>query len=166
MPLPRIDDLLDKLRGATEFSALDMASGYWACNLREEDREKTAFLTWSHGLLEWVRMSMGLKGSGATYQRMLQHILGPLLWESSMNYLDDVSIFSKNTDHVDDLSRVFKRLCRWGVTVKLSKCVFSATEMPFLGFKVVAGEGIQIDPSKVEAILKMKSSEIKTVTHV
>jgi len=38
--------------------------------------------------------------------------------------------------------------------------------MPFLGFKVVAGEGIQIDPSKVEAILKMKSSEIKTVTHV
>ena len=53
MCIPRIDDLLDKLSGATEFSAIDMAAGYFACSLREEDREKTAFLTWSHGLLEW-----------------------------------------------------------------------------------------------------------------
>ena len=69
--LPRIDDLFDKLRDATEMSALDMASGYWAVPLRKEDREKTAFLTWSHGLVEWVRMPMGLKCSGATHQRML-----------------------------------------------------------------------------------------------
>ena len=76
MLIPRIDDVLDKLRDATEMSALDMASGYWATNLREEDRAKTAFMTWSHGLLEWVRtrITMGLKNSGATYQRMLQHM--------------------------------------------------------------------------------------------
>ena len=104
MCIPRIDDLLDKLSGATEFSAIDMAAGYFACSLREEDREKTAFLTWSHGLLEWCRMPMGLKASGATYQRLLQQVLGPLMWESAMNYLDDVSIFSKGTDHIEDLS--------------------------------------------------------------
>lgn len=46
--------------------------GCWAVLLRPEDRQKAAFLTWSHGLVEWVRMPMGLKDSGATYQRMLQ----------------------------------------------------------------------------------------------
>ena len=83
MNLPRIDDLLDKLKDAKIFTALDATSGYWGCCMHEEDIEKTAFLTWTHGLLEWVRMPMGLKNSGATYQRMLQQVLGPLLWESS-----------------------------------------------------------------------------------
>ena len=140
-------------------SALDMASGYWAVNMREEDRAKTAFLTWSHGLLEWVRMPMGLRNSGATYQRMLQQVLGPLLWESSMNYLDDVSIFSNGAtfeDHLDDLARVLKRLVRWGITVKLSKCLFCAKEMPFLGFVVKVGEGVKVDVDKVSAVLKAK----------
>jgi hypothetical protein len=164
MPLPRIDDLLDKLRGASEFSALDMASGYFATNLREEDRKKTAFKTHSHGLLEWVRMPMGLKNSGATYQRMLQQIMGPLMWESAMNYLDDVSIISKGTDHIDDLARVLKRLARWGVTMKLPKCMFSTHVLPFLGFVVLAGKGIRIDPAKVKAIVERSSP--KTVTQV
>ena len=53
---------------------------------------------------------------------MIQHILGPLLWESSLGYLDDVAIMSRGTDHINDLASVFKRLRRWGVTVKLTKC--------------------------------------------
>ena len=134
MCIPRIDDLLDKLSGATEFSAIDMAAGYFACSLREEDREKTAFLTWSHGLLEWCRMPMGLKASGATYQRLLQQVLGPLMWESAMNYLDDVSIFSKGTDHIEDLSRVLKRLSRWGITMKLPKCLFFNSNITIFRF--------------------------------
>lgn len=163
--IPRIDDVLDKLRNATEVSALDMASGYWAVPLREEDREKTAFLTWSHGLLEWVRMPMGLRNSGATYQRMLQQVLGPLLWESSMNYLDDVSIFSNaESDHIDDLARVLKRLTRWGITVKLSKCLFCGKEMPYLGFMVRVGEGITVDLDKIKSILSARAPE--TVTQV
>ena len=164
MVLPRIDDLLDKLRGATEFSALDMAAGYFATNLRKEDREKTAFKTWSHGLVEWTRMPMGLKNSGATYQRLLQQILGPLMWESACNYLDDVSIISKGTDHIDDLARVLKRLARWGVTMKLPKCMFSTKILPFLGFTVRAGEGITVDPEKVRGIVA--TAPPKTVTQV
>ena len=93
MCIPRIDDLLDKLSRATEFSTINMAAGYFTCSLREEDREKIVFLTWSHGLLEWCCMPMGLKASGATYQQLLQQVLGPLMWESAMNYLDDGDLF-------------------------------------------------------------------------
>ena len=85
---------------------------------------------------------MGLLNSGATYQRMLQEILGPLLWVSAQNYLDDVSIYSCDRDrHIDDLARVLKRLARWGIQMKISKCIFASEEMPFLGFVVKAKEG-------------------------
>ena len=40
-PLPRIDDTLEALSGATWFSSLDLKSGYWQVGVHPEDREKT-----------------------------------------------------------------------------------------------------------------------------
>ena len=48
-PLPRIDDTLDQMSGATLFSTLDLASGYWQVELDPSDKEKSAFVT-CHGL--------------------------------------------------------------------------------------------------------------------
>ncbi|GBG67538.1 hypothetical protein CBR_g669 [Chara braunii] len=44
-PLPRIDDLLERLGGAQFFSKLDLKSGYRQLEIRKEDRYKTAFKT-------------------------------------------------------------------------------------------------------------------------
>ena len=50
-PLPRIDDLLDKVRDARYFTTLDLASGFW--HMEADSREKTAFVT-PHGLYEFL----------------------------------------------------------------------------------------------------------------
>lgn len=43
--LPRVDDMLDALAGASWFSTLNFCHGYWQVELAQEDREKTAFTT-------------------------------------------------------------------------------------------------------------------------
>ncbi len=44
-PLPRAQDLIDRLAGAKYFSSLDLRSGYWQVKIAEEDVFKSAFTT-------------------------------------------------------------------------------------------------------------------------
>ena len=46
-PLPRIEDLIDKLGGSCVFTCLDAASGYWQVRMSTGSRAKTAFITQS-----------------------------------------------------------------------------------------------------------------------
>ena len=42
-PLPRIDATLDSLAGATYFTTLDLAFGYWQVEVEEQDKKKNSF---------------------------------------------------------------------------------------------------------------------------
>ena len=49
-PLPRIEDVLESLKGATYFSSLDLAHGYHQVPVSESDVEKTSFRVGTGGL--------------------------------------------------------------------------------------------------------------------
>ncbi|CAI5460341.1 unnamed protein product [Closterium sp. Yama58-4] len=157
-PIPRIDDLLDQLRGATVFSKLDLRSGYWQIKMADNSIHKTAFRT-RYGSYEYLVMPFGLCNAPATFQAEMNHILRPLLDECVVVYLDDILIYSKNMkEHVEHLRKVFEILRKNKFYVKLSKSDFALKKVQFLGH-MVSAEGIHVDPRKIEAVKKWKVPE-------
>ena len=167
--LPRIDDLLDSLQGAEVFSMMDAAAGFWGVEIKPEDRHLTAFNTWTHGSMEFVRMPFGLKNAPGTFQRAMMKILHPLNNDTyhrhgdetkvvkriASLYIDDICCHGSVKGHVNDLCSVFKRLRTHGVSLKMAKCEFDVTQGKFLGHIVNAKQGIIADPGKVQGILQM-----------
>ena len=88
-PLPREDDTLGTLSGTKWFSTLDLISGYWQVEVKEKDRDKTAFCM-SDGLFELIVMPFVLCNVPATFQRLMDLVLAGLQWTTCLVYLDDV----------------------------------------------------------------------------
>ncbi|GJP84906.1 hypothetical protein CLOP_g14952, partial [Closterium sp. NIES-67] len=157
-PIPRIDDLLDQLRGATVFSKLDLRSGYWQIRMADDSVHKTAFRT-RYGSYEYLVMSFGLTNAPATFQAELNHILRPLLDECVVVYLDDILIYSRDMQqHVEHLRRVFEILRRERFYVKLSKSDFALEKVQFLGH-IVSAPGVHVDPKKIKVVRTWKTPE-------
>jgi len=76
-PLPRIEDIFDRLGDSKVFSTLDLKSGYWQMGLTDESKEKTAFST-PDGHYQFKRMPFGLKNAPADFSKLMYQILGNL----------------------------------------------------------------------------------------
>jgi len=74
--MPRINYILDKLREARYISSLDLKDGYWQIPLEENSRQYTAFAVPSKGLFQWRVMPFGLHSASATFQRILDPVIG------------------------------------------------------------------------------------------
>ncbi|GES79803.1 retroviral-like aspartic protease 1 [Rhizophagus clarus] len=150
-PLPRTDEIFDSLGKAQWFTSLDLASGYWQVEMKEEDKSKTAFIT-RNGMYEFNVMPFGLCNAPGTFQRCMDNILKDMLWKNTMVYLDDVNIYSKTfEEHLQHLEEVLKRVEKAGLKINPEKCHFCTQSLQFLGH-IVTNKGILPDPSKVDAI--------------
>jgi hypothetical protein len=150
-PLPRIDDSLKQMSGATWLCVLDLCSGYWQVECHPKDRPKTAFAT-RRGLYQFQVMPFGLCNAPATFERLMETVLAGLQWDICLIYLDDVIIYGKNVDEmIRNLSLVFDRLSSAGLKLKPRKCRLFAREVEYLGH-VVSENGISTDPKKIEAV--------------
>ena len=158
-PIPRIEEALDALHGASYFSTLDLAQGFYQVKMDEQDRQKTAFRVGPLGLYEFIRMPFGLCNSPSTFQRLMEACLGDKNFEILLLYLDDILVFSKSfEEHLQRLEIVFNRLRSHGLKIKPSKCQFFHKEVKYLGH-IVSGEGVKVDPDKIAVIKDWKTPE-------
>jgi len=73
MPLPLINEVIDKLKDAKYFNKLDLIWGYNNIQIKEGDEWKVAFLT-NKGLFEPKVMYFGLYNSPGTFQQIMTSI--------------------------------------------------------------------------------------------
>ncbi|GFT43505.1 retrovirus-related Pol polyprotein from transposon 17.6 [Trichonephila clavipes] len=146
--IPTLDDILHEVSGANYFSALDMKSAFDEIPLHFRDRHKTAFSTPDGDKYEFNRLCFGLKNSPKSIQSIAQKVLGDLLHNGALVYIDDIILFTRTIDeHFELLGKVLERFERIQLKFNPGKCQFLTKSCKFLGF-LVTPEGILIDKDK------------------
>ena len=110
--LPSIDALVDSASGCRLFSFLDAISGYNQIMMHPRDECKTAFMT-ELSCYCYKVMPFGLKNVGATYQRLMDRVLAPMLGRNVQAYVDDMVVTSQQREqHVVDLEKLFTTIAK------------------------------------------------------
>ncbi|KAG8180948.1 hypothetical protein JTE90_024697 [Oedothorax gibbosus] len=147
--VPNILDFTAELHGKTVFSHIDLVKAYHQIPINPSDVHKTAIAT-PFGLFESTRMQFGLCNAASTFQRFIDNVIRDL--PSTYAFIDDILVASTTEEeHLVHLRMLFQRLQEYGLSVNAAKCVFGATELDFLGYKLSA-EGIKPFPDRVQAI--------------
>ena len=104
-PLPRIQEVLESMAGAAHFSTMDFKSGFWQVHMAPESQQYTAFTVSKLGFYEFTRMPFGLCNAPATFQHLMQNMLGELNLTYCIIYLDDVIVYGRTEqEHLEQTS--------------------------------------------------------------
>ncbi|XP_072074319.1 uncharacterized protein [Arachis hypogaea] len=136
------------------------ASGKWRIYnqipMHRPDEDKTAFIT-PGGTYCYKVMPFGLKNAGATYQRLMSRVFHDLIGKTVEVYVDDILVkTAKPRKLIDDLQTVFEALRKFKMRLNPLKCAFAMEAEKFLGF-MITQKGVEANPDKCEAVLKMTS---------
>lgn len=153
-PMQRAEDIFNSLGGKRLFSSLDAAKGYHQVNLREDDREKTAFVT-PFGLFQFKRVPFGLRNAPAVFQRYMDSLLGGLRYQNALVYIDDILVYSDSEEeHVRAVEEILTRAADDGLKFAPSKCFFGFDCLKVLG-RMVSPEGLAAPGDRVAAVRDM-----------
>ena len=150
-PLPRIEELMDRLAGAQYFSKIDLYSGYHQIRIKKEDTHKTAFRT-RYRHYEFLVLPFGLMNAPATFMTLMNDIFREHLDDFVIIYLDDILIYSKTKEeHLQHVRLVLKTLRKHHLYAKAKKCELIRRKVEYTGHYISA-DGIAVDPRNITTI--------------
>ena len=148
-PTPTVDDLIFKSKGAKYFIKLDLNSAFHQLELHEDHPYITAFQT-EDRIKIFKRLIFGLNSASEQLQHYLQITLADI--PSVIIFADDFVIFAGGiAEHDEILKHVFQRLQAKGLTLNLSKCIFSKEHLQCFGF-CFSKAGMKPSDSKINAL--------------
>jgi len=136
---------------------LDAFSEYNQIKMHPRNECKTTFKT-KLSCYCYTMMPFGQKNADATYQRLMDRVLAPMIGRNVQAYVDDMVVTTQVKDqHVADLEELFTTIAKYRLKLNPEKCVFRVEGGKFLGF-LLTKRGIEANPKKCIAILAMRSS--------
>jgi hypothetical protein len=158
-----INQLLNRFSDVIKFTKLNIQTTYNFIRIKKEDEWKIA-LRCRYEQYEYRVMSFELANASATFQSYINFALRKFLNVFVVIYLDDILIYSQNEEeHTNHVRLVLKRLRKYKLFAKLSKCDFDLKEVDYLKF-IVKINDIRINFARI-AIVK-KWIESTTRQHV
>jgi hypothetical protein len=92
---------------------------------------------------------------------MTAKVLHSQIGRNVLTYVDDIIVKStKQEKHIADLQETFANFRQVGLKLNPEKCVFRVKKGKFLGC-LVSTKGIEANPNKIEAILRMEPPSTK-----
>lgn len=154
-PIPRPEDLMQKLSGGYFFTKVDLADAYNQVMLSAESQKKLALST-HRGVLLQKRLPFGISSAPGYFQEVMEQLTADL--RGVAVYLDDILVSGSNKkEHLENLSALFQRLHTKGLRCRKEKCEFAQPSVIYLGH-TLSRSGIA-KGTKVDAILKMSPPE-------
>jgi transposase InsO family protein len=152
-PLPLMVETLRTVAQHKWVSKVDVISAFHRIRIRQGDEWKTAFHTRT-GAYEWLVTPFGLTGAPATFQRYINWVLRDHLDKDATAFIDDVAVYSNGTytEHQQLVREVIGSLHDAGLHLDVKKSQFAGKKLKFLGYVVIPGVGLEMDPEKVQAI--------------
>ena len=133
-PLPKLDELMEKLQGGQHFTKIDLADAYLQIEL-DEQAKKLCVINTPLGLFRYSRMCFGVASSPAQFQRCMDTMTSDLPGVAA--YLDDLIVTGKtNEEHWNNLNKLFARLQEYGFRIQQAKCQFFKTSVDYLGHHI------------------------------
>ena len=146
-PLPLMRDISQKLHGARVFTKIDLKKAYW--NIPLQNKHKSTLVT-PFGAFYFNRLPFGVASAPASYQKAMDTIFQGI--PNLYIYMDDLLIFNEDhKSHEKIVSEVLERLHQNGMAISLSKCVWQADKVEYLGYSI-SENGLKPLPKKLSAI--------------
>jgi hypothetical protein len=109
-PLPRIDNLFDRLNGARYFNLINLKSSYYQICITDGDVEKTTMRTY-YGSYEFLVMLFGFCNALFTFTTFMNLVFCDKLDELLIIYINDILIYSKLVEeHIEHLKYILQKL--------------------------------------------------------
>ena len=150
-PIPRVEELFNKLTGGKIYSKLDLSNAYQQLTL-DEDSQKLTTVNTPKGLYKYTRLPYGVSSAPGIFQRTLETLLQGI--PKTAVYLDDILVAGATpVEHQNNLRQVLKKLQDSGLRLKKNKCMFFEKSVTYLGH-LIDGQGIHPSSTKVQGILE------------
>ena len=148
-PLPYLEEMFHRLRGAEVYSTLDLTMAYQQLELHPEARDMTAFAT-HDAVYRFKRCPLGMSSVPGAFQRVMSSVLKGV--SGVQSYLDDLIVFgSTPEEHDRALAAVLQRLKDYNIQLNMDKCKMRQSSVTYLGL-IVSKEGLKVDPDRIKSV--------------
>ena len=130
-----------KIQGGERFSKINLTKAYLQFEL-DDKSQKYLTINTSKGLKQPTRMPYGVNPPTGIFQRFIENALANIPYTAVK--VDDILISGKtDTDHLENIEKVFRVLKEIGATVNKKKCMFFVKQIEYLGF-IINKNGIHL----------------------